>query len=201
MTSPYQWSVLPYKIDIRCPTCEGHAKFEFSVAVTIKKKKDIPYFKASRVFEYEYIERKHITRYPTNSWHAAVFYPGLQQTHLETITDLPEGYSPQNWEQPQWGGRQWSDKGTSICQSCNRRKKHVLNWPKDAFFQTEVRGKALWAYDRKSLIALRNYVTATERDKTRHISHFCFLLHVPTYFLTSKVRSETIKKLDRLLAN
>ena len=195
MTYPYEWNPIPHELDIRCPDCSGHAKFEFAETRQIAKA-DAEYFQADKLFEYSVSAG---TFSQPGKKYTATYYHGLHRSNLESIQGLPDKYSSSEWEH----SRYWlhtTDKGTSTCMECQKRRKSVLNWPEDAWYQVEVRGKVLWAFDRPSLIALRNYIAATERNKVRRESYTAFLLNVPTHFLTAKVRDETVKKLNQLLA-
>lgn len=98
-------------------------------------------------------------------------------------------------------GRPKETWGVCTCGSCGYRAKHILRWPENAFYKTEVRGQTLWAWDRDQAEALRAYIASTGRKFTGIArTHFWFLRHVPKHFLEVKHRTEALKKLDRLLA-
>lgn len=195
MTYPYEWNPMPHFVDVRCPDCGGHATFEFAEAIVIRRRQDIPYFKNSELFDYHLIPGNY-TR-PGNR-HVAIYYHGLHRRSLDSVTDLPEGYSPADWNHSRYWYRSY-DVGTLTCDNCHRRQKHELDWPRDAFFQTAVRGKVLWAFNRDSLIALRDYVAASHRHTVRKPKWTGFLMKVPSHFLSAKVRDEVFKKLNRLI--
>jgi hypothetical protein len=91
--------------------------------------------------------------------------------------------------------------GVSTCSSCGRRSKHLLNWPHDAYYKTDVRGQTLWAWNREQAEAMRIYIASTDRKFTGIArTHFWFLRHIPNHFIEVKHRAEALKKLDRLLA-
>ena len=51
MTGNYVWNPMPHIVDVRCPECGGYAEFEFAEMVRIKLKKDVEFFKKSKLFE------------------------------------------------------------------------------------------------------------------------------------------------------
>ncbi len=197
MSNPYTQTRLPDCVSVRCPNCEGHAQFEYASYVGIKERKDIGYFEASDHFTY-------VTS--TDSYnamkHLAVYYHGLNGNTLHTISDLPDGYETEHWTYTTtWGaGRMYRylDHGVLACPACHLRRKHVLKWPDDAWFQVTYRGQTLWAFDRDSATSLLAFVSATDR-KLKHFSHNKFLLKVPAHFLSAKARGPVVKKLSALL--
>lgn len=206
MTYPYEWNPIPHFADVSCPSCGGNAKFEFAEVVEIRRW-DALYFQKSELFEYKFVQAKKtlLGRLPgtyvrPGDWHAAIYYHGQHRHSLSSVQDLPDGYSSEDWKHSKYWAR-GVDAGTVTCSDCHKRQKHILSWPEDAFYQTEVRGQVLWAFNRESLVALRDYLASTERDKARQNTWKNFLLNVPTYFLKAKVRDEAVKKLNRLLSS
>ncbi len=181
---------MPHKVNVLCPACAANAVFEFAKVVKIEFKKDVKYFKKSKLFEY-----KKFTNTDGHKWHGAIFYHGLKSTN--NIKDLPEGYSVDDFQHGKNGYKPFNI-GTKVCNTCGVRKKSRLNWPQDAFFQCDVKNNILWAFDRKSLVALRDFIASDERDIKKH-SYQSFLLHIPAIFLDRKNREKVIKKLNKLL--
>ena len=187
---------MPHVVDVKCPACGGHACFEFAEVVRITKKEDVAYFQASDLFEYRFVQGSFVR--PGN-WHAAIYYHGLHRHSLAAVTDLPEGYSSKTWAHSKYWYRGSADHGTVRCNICYQRQKHQLEWPRDAFFQVDIRGNTLWAFNQESLIALRHFIASRERGKARRGPYQSFLMKVPTHFLEAKVRDEAVKKLNGLL--
>ena len=195
MTDTYDWNPMPHKVDVRCPSCESHAEFEFAEVREISLKKDIGFFKDSDLFDYQLFQDHGGRR-----WHGAVFYAGLHGGNIAAIRDLPEGYSPEDWAHLRYLHRRSSglDLGSIQCTKCHGRKKHTLAWPADAYFTIEYRGKNLWAFNRETLIELRDYIVGNER-KSAESKWSNFLLHIPSEFKQKKAREQVVRQLDKLL--
>lgn len=183
---------MPHVVDVRCE-CGGHATFSKSVSRQVLRA-DFDFFRASPLFEFQKVQvhggqRMHIAR----------FYPGLEQCTLQT-SDIPEGYSPEHWTHSRYWGNNRSRRGTFACTRCSQRKKHKLSWPDDAYYQVLVRRRCLWAFNRESAVALRDYIAATvDRTRVQKGRWTVFLHNVPGHFLHAKVRDETVKRLNKLL--
>ena len=196
MTGTYAWNPMPHRVSVRCPACAQHASFEFAETVRIKRKADIPFFEKSRLFEYAFIE---VSRAGQN-FNAALFYAGLHGGSTAAIRELPDGYSPEDWDHSRYLYRSWpTDRGSVVCPSCRLHRKHVLRWPEDAWFQVEYRGSTLWAFERESATVLRDHIASTERRLRRRRRWSSLLLHVPKEFLVASARATLVKRLDRLL--
>jgi hypothetical protein len=142
MTYPYEWASLPNIVDVTCPSCGGYAYFRPVSVVRIELKSDIDYFEESDVFEYQFMTKG----FRQSNWHAAIYYHELKQKSLESIADLPDGYSASDWDRARHCRHE--QPGTLVCRDCITRHKWILNWPNDAYYQTDLRGEVLWAYDR-----------------------------------------------------
>ncbi|TEU23082.1 hypothetical protein [Alkanindiges illinoisensis] len=194
MTGKYVWNPMPHKVDINCPLCGGHAVFEFAEVVKIELKKDIPYFKASNCFEYKTHED-----YCGHKWHGATYYASLNGGSTATITNLPDGYKPEDWDHSKYLIRSHNtDNGAFTCGICQTRKVYVLNWPSDAFYSLSYKGKSLWAFNRESLIDLRDFIESNDRNTERY-KWASFLLHVPTIFKKKSARADILKQINRML--
>ncbi len=194
MTYIYDWNSMPHEVAVVCPQCRREAVFEASVWVGIPLKKDVPFFKKSPLFEYVHCPQ------PMGHSHFAGYYPRLHGRGVEPIQELPEGYSPQDWAPPQYHKRYRGSRLGTISCACGLLRKHDLDWPKDAFYQVDVRGRTLWAYDRSYAKDLLEYIES--KDRNRHQFRNGFSLYVvPTHFQTAKVRDEVSKKLGKLLQN
>lgn len=197
MTGLYEWNPMPHQISVKCIACGQLASFEFAEVVRIEKKNDVPYFQNSPLFDYQFVQGG-----SNGNWHAAFYFHGLHRRSLEAVGDLPAGYSPHDWNHSKYLYRSHGlDLGTLSCHTCDLTMKHELSWPADAYFQADIRGESLWAFDRETLMVLRDYVAATDRKKMRDGPWACFLLNVPTSFLRRNVRPKVLKQIDRLLAS
>ncbi len=196
MTELYDWNPMPHSVSINCPACGSLADFEFAEVVRIKLAADVPFFEKNDIFEYQLFESSNSSR-----WHGAVFYHGLRGSASATIRDLPEGYSPENWNHSPYLYRNHGlDIGSAICCACGYRKKHQLDWPADAFFQIQYRREVLWAFDTESALELLDFIAS--KDRSREDSKWkAFLRHIPSHFLKKEARETVIKKLRRLLQN
>ncbi|MEQ9627217.1 MAG: hypothetical protein RLO02_03405 [Roseitalea porphyridii] len=193
MTEAYDWNPMPHRVSIRCPDCGALAEYEFAEVVRIRLAADVEYFQRSDAFEYQLFEDSNGSR-----WHGAVFYHGLRGSVSNAIRDLPEGYSPEDWNHSPYLYRSHGlDIGSVTCPACGCRKRHSLSWPDEAYFQIAYKGKALWAFDRESTRVLLDYVRSDTRQRDRKWK--AFLLHIPSHFLTKKARDEVSKKLGKLL--
>lgn len=195
MTGTYDWNPMPHGVDIRCPECGGGATFEFARARRIRLKKDVEFFQRSKDFEY-----KRLRDSCGRSVHVAFWFPALRGRSTAVLRELPEGYSPSDWDRPRYSCRTHGcDVGTAECGSCGLRRKHELDWPRDARYRVEYRGEVLWAWHRESASSLRDFIASDARERKAH-RWSSLLLHVPKAFLAAKARGELVKRLDRLLA-
>ena len=193
VTELYDWNPMPHKVDVRCEHCGELAVFEFAEVVKIEKKKDVPFFQQSKLFEYALLSDSCGHR-----WHGAFFFQGLHRG-INSISELPDGYSTEDWQHSKYSSRSHGyDLGSLSCNSCNTNKIHALEWPQEAFFSIEYKGQVLWAYNRESAMELYNFISAAERKELKS-KWGGFLLHIPTIFKTKKAREPVAKKLRRLL--
>lgn len=186
---------MPHLVAVACPRCGSEAMFEFAELVRIERKEDVSYFQNSDVFEYRFVESAGSGR-----WHAAIYYHGLKSSSTSNIRNLPEGYQPEDWRHgPNLCRSHGSDIGTLVCGACFLRRKHELDWPKEAFFQLEYKQHVLWAFNRETVVELIEFIKSQgRREEEQKWSRF--LRHVPSHFLQSGAREPVLKKLNRLLA-
>lgn len=195
MTGAYDCNPMPYKVDIKCPSCGEHAFFEFAEVVKIALKEDVPFFKESDLFEY-YLFKDSCG----HKWHGAVYYANLHGDSTQAIHELPDGYKPEDWSHSKQLTRSHgSDLGAFSCSHCHTRKPYILQWPDDAFYSISIKGESLWAFNRESAIELRDYIASNER-KTNNYRWARFLLHIPTIFKKQNVRDNVVKKINKVLA-
>ena len=148
MTGLYEYWSLPDKLSIKCPSCQHKANFEFARFAKIQLKKDIDYFQQHPDFEYQRFQDS-----CGGYWNAAFYYPNLS-VDLQQIRDLPETYDVQKWSAPYSS----MNKGGVVCESCDCRQKHELNWPNDAYYVAMYRQQVLWAFHREAAIDLYDYL-------------------------------------------
>ena len=186
---------MPHIVEIRCPECGGGAIFEFAEVVRIALKKDVAFFKNNKLFEYMFLKDSN-----GSGWHAAFYFPRLYGSSTDVLRDLPAGYSSGFWNHSKYLYRAHGcDWGTADCRECGLRQKHILVWPNEALYQIEFRRRTLWAFDRESALAIRDYIASMHR-KQAAFKWQSLLLHIPKQFLDAKARDEIVKRLNRLLA-
>lgn len=186
---------MPHKVDIKCPVCGKHALFEFAEVVRISLNKDIPFFEKSTLFEYRQFED-----FCGQKWHGAVYYANLHGGSTKPIQELPEWYTAENWNHSKYLTRSHgTDLGATLCYHCQARQPYILKWPDDAFYLISIKNNLLWAFNRESAVALKDYIASSERKKTNH-RWAGFLLHIPTTFKRKNVRADIVKKINKLLS-
>jgi len=194
MTRPYEWRPIPHHLDIVCPACRQCAEFEFAETVKIKLKSDVEFFQKSSLFEYQQFQDS-----CGHMWHAALYYQGLHGRPQKSLSELPDGYSAEDWDHSRYlRNRSGWPVGSIRCGSCHLRRKHVLNWPTDAYFSIAYRNHVLWAFHRESAIDMLQYLLSKDRNRSRYRWGY-FMLYVPTVFKTGKARETVTKQLKTLL--
>ena len=187
MTQTYTWNPMPPILAVRCPDCEAGAVFEFAEMALIRRKADIPYFQSSKNFS--------VLDYYSSGWKKlAIFWHQLGNP-LSAINDFPTGYDPGMWAHSEYLVRKGpGDLGTIVCAQCGLRRKHVLEWPGNAWFQIDYRGQVLWAFERSSMVALTNFIASKDRQKAGR-PWAGFLMKIPSLFLEAKAREAILRKL------
>jgi len=194
MTEIYDWNSIPDCVDIKCPECGKLTEFQHSAIVKIALKKDVLFFQESSLFDYELRTDSSGSR-----WHAAVYNPKLHGGTTNSIRSLPDGYYSEKWKN-KYSSSSYEGKraGAYSCSYCNNSRKHNLDWPIDAFYSIEYKSQQLWAYNRESLVDLRDFIESDERT-ARNFKWRFFLMHIPTIFKKEKAREAVVKKLNKLL--
>lgn len=80
------------------------------------------------------------------------------------------------------------------CRSCPYRKKHLMKWPADAFYQVEVCNDVLWGWSREHFVSIREFIASKERKQNPREHR-----KIPAHFLNVKRRSTIVKAIDRFL--
>lgn len=106
---------------------------------------------------------------------------------------------------PRYGDGVWHSAGPEwgVCQCdrCVSRFEHALQWPKDAYWRTLVRGCDVWAHTRAEVGALIRFVGSADRNLAQDPEHAYFLRRFPRALLLAKARDDVLKRLTRLLAD
>jgi hypothetical protein len=103
----------------------------------------------------------------------------------------------QGWKDAVRRRRGWRPPGICRCGACGYLNRHLLDWPREAYFAVSLRGRTLWMRSREHVIALRGYVAAEDRQR---VPGARWISRVPKEFLAARNRAPLVKKLDRLLA-
>ena len=86
--------------------------------------------------------------------------------------------------------------GVISCRHCTLLRKHQLQWPRDAYYAVPVKDQVLWAWDRTTLIEVREHVASVIRAKRSHP----LLKYLPRHFLIGKHRAAVVKAINSKLA-
>ena len=185
---------MPHRVDVKCPSCDELAQFEFAEVCRIKLKDDVPFFQNSDLFEYRQFQDS-----CGHYWHGALYYAGLHGDSVLAIHGLPTGYQASDWAHSKYLCRSHGlDIGSVRCEHCGLRRKHCLRWPDDAYFSISYKNQTLWAFHRESAYELNDFLSSKFRDRSKY-RWSAFLLHVPSVFKTNKARETVSKQLIRLL--
>ncbi|MEQ8751683.1 MAG: hypothetical protein RIC52_18090 [Amphiplicatus sp.] len=195
MTLPYSVNPMPHSLAVSCPGCGTEATFEFAETAAIARTEDRAFFQRSALFDYGE------GRDSSGTFRAfAVFYHGLHSMAELEREKLPEGFSADHWRRPATPLRPPDQTaGAVVCRSCGLRRKHKLNWPADAFFKIEYKGKELWAHDREAAHELKDYVAGAARDRADS-KRRAFLMKIPAHFLAKRAREEVTRQLEKALS-
>jgi len=89
---------------------------------------------------------------------------------------------------------------TVDCSACVARYRHPLDWPADAFYQTDSSVGLIWTYNRDHALRLRVYIASTARSQVVVDDVFArYLRQLSPACKQAKRRDEVCKRLDRLL--
>lgn len=101
------------------------------------------------------------------------------------------------WGTPKRRASDYPIWGVVSCLNCTLLRKHKLVWPKDAFYSLSVGGQVLWAWDRPTLVIVRDHVASVIRAKRFHP----LLKYLPRHFLVGKHRFAVVKAINVRLTN
>ncbi|MDP9143494.1 MAG: hypothetical protein M3N43_02155 [Actinomycetota bacterium] len=186
MTDPNKYNPRPDIAVVLCGACGGRA--EFRSAFTLTDKRHWSYWPprlwpTSRVTDWQ----------GSQEWTPTQGLPPWQGWLI--IEHDPALY---RWKHPS-GGYRKSDEGILACSNCVSRRRHLLDWPSDAYYRFELRQGLLWAWNRDQVDALLEFIISSNRNARAHGGHFLFLHHIPGEFLQAQARSEIVHRLRRRL--
>jgi len=163
-------------IDIKCPDCGGLAKFE--EPFEFLSKKDVRPDEAK----------------PTHKWGGWMV---LERFPSQISWKAPSGSSQylRGGGDTGKGGYPLLTNGLVQCSYCHSNSKHKLNWPSDAYWQWEIRGELLWAWDKGHAKVILNFV----KEKNRPSRYSYNLKHIPSHFLSAKVRDLVVQRMVQSL--
>jgi len=160
-------------IDIKCPNCRGLAKFEEPFEFLTKNDKRPEDGRPMHQWGGWTV----LERFPSQvSWHP----PSTSQQYLRTGVDNIQGGYPV------------LTNGLVQCPHCHSNTKHNLDWPMDSYWQWEIRGELLWAWDKNHAEKILKFIKATIRPSRRTPN----LKYIPSHFLSSNVRDLVVKKME-----
>jgi hypothetical protein len=160
-------------IDIKCPCCGELAKFEEPFEFLSKN---------------EVRQDEMRLRHQWGSWIVIVKFPSEinwkppsdSHQYLRTGGDTGKGGYP------------LLTNGLVQCSHCHSNRKHKLNWPKDAYWQWEIRGEVLWAWDKRHANIILSIIKETVRPSRRAYN----VKYIPSCFFLAKVRDLIVQKME-----
>ena len=161
-------------IDIKCPDCGALAKFEEPL---------------------EFLSKKEVCQGETKPTHQWGGWIVLERFPSQISWKPPSGSSQylRGGGDTGKGGYPLLTNGLVQCSHCHSNRKHKLNWPTDAYWQWEIRGELLWAWDKEHAQIILKYVKDTSRSSRRSYN----LKYIPSHFLSAKVRELVVQKIER----
>ncbi len=165
---------MPGTVAVRCPRCAQEvafqAPFEFHAEAT-PGTEHMPRWNQRRVRE----------RFPS-------VFPW---------SDPDNPFKELHWDTPNRRASESPIWGVISCVQCTLLRKHRLAWPGDAFYAVAVEGQLLWAWDRASLVQVRDHILSTDRAKRSQL----LLKYLPRHFLIGKHRAAVAKAINAKLAS
>lgn len=161
-------------IDIKCPECGCLAKFEEP---------------------FEFLSKNEMSTQearPTHQWGGWIV---IERFPSQVTWTAPSGSSQylRGGGDTGKGGYPLRTNGLVQCSHCHSNRKHKLSWPSDAYWQWEIRGQLLWAWDKEHAQIILDFV----KETTRPPRHSYRLKYIPSHFLSAKVRAQVVKRMER----
>ena len=120
------------------------------------------------------------TLHQWGGWLVAERYPSVKPWD-----DAPEGISESD--------------GVVKCSACHLVAQHTLRWPHDAYYQWQIRGNTLWAFNLEHARVLGEFLGGKERDVTRYPQYARNLMKIPGDLLSARVREDVTKEVNATL--
>ena len=92
-------------------------------------------------------------------------------------------------------------EGDITCINCGFAGRASISWPRDAYWQCEVKSKILWAWSLEHTNVLLAYIQSSERNLHDYSGYMSSLLHLPSHFKLAKNRDAVVASLKKLIAN
>ena len=161
-------------IDIKCPDCADRARFQEP---------------------FEFLSRNDISPNETRPYHQWGGWTVVERFPSQINWKAPSGSSQylRGGGSSGAGGYPLLTNGLVQCSNCHSNRKHKLSWPNDAYWQWDIRGEILWAWDKNHALIILSFVKETSRP-SRHSPN---LKYVPSHFLSAKVRELIVQKMER----
>jgi hypothetical protein len=157
-------------ITVRCPKCKGEADFfEPFEAVRDESAQEFSQLPKARTKRGD----QFIVKFPR-------IFPWNCREH-QHVSCSRKGY---------WG--------VVSCRECPCRRKHNLNWPKDAFYRVEVVGDVLWGYNREHFAGVREFIAAKDRNPSNNPGFWAHA-RIPSIFLQAGRRTAIVRAIDNFL--
>ena len=83
------------------------------------------------------------------------------------------------------------------CLHCGLNKKYTINWPADAYWQCDVKGKVIWFWSMEHVSVVKEYLKSNQRDAFKY-KFSIPILHIPKHFKLAKNRDSAIKAISVL---
>jgi hypothetical protein len=162
-------------VEIRCPRCGGRGAFDEPFQFVSARK-------AQGLAE---------TGHRWGGWYVREKYPSV-------ISWTPPSGSHQylsTGPARSSGGYRLRHRGVVRCRECHLVAVHVLRWPGDAYFQWNVRGALLWAWDVNHARVLLHYIESSLRDPARYPAYRRSLQELPASILAARSRGIVARKI------
>lgn len=165
-------------LEVRCPRCAGRATFDKPFELLSERRTSAAEGEGMPRWGGFYVREK----YPSVlRWRA----PRGCEQYLSTGAG--------------GGGYRLGRLGVVRCGACHHVAAHRLRWPDDAWFQWDVRGTRLWAWDEPHARVLLAYVESLRREPARHRGYSASLRKLPAVILAARNRALVAKKIRTLL--
>jgi hypothetical protein len=164
---------MPSAIAVACPRCGAESRF-------------VPPF--------EFVAPETTAPKGLRRWNNALVKERYAKVFPWTDRDNP--FHSMFWGTPKRRSKDYPIFGVLKCPECALLRKHRLKWPADAFYRVAIDRETLWAWDRASLVTIRDHIAATHRPRRL----LPILKYLPSHFLAAKRRDMVVEAINVLLA-